>query len=69
MEKRRMDGVVSLNVVLYGDVFFDKAKNGRRRRKNENRGGGGLIKLHASFPRRGDLFPIDATGFTPPSSL
>lgn len=32
-------------------------------------GGGGLIKLHASFPRRGDLFPIDATGFTPPSSL
>lgn len=38
MEKRRMDGVVSLNVVLYGDVFFDKAKNGRRRRKNENKG-------------------------------
>lgn len=26
MEKRRMDGLVSLNVVLYGDVFFDKER-------------------------------------------
>lgn len=62
---KRKDGIVSLDdgCCVYMVTFSSTIRQSGERETDEAVktriwGKGGLIKLHASFPRRGDLFPI-----------